>query len=662
MSNLNHVAITSPQTGNAPDLTPRREQEGQDFASLLDLVAVGSVDIDTGNGLAPQPIVAPISRSAEISTPDLPLARREIPEQSPVGEKLAERPVAKELIPLERRANPEKLEVRPTPAATTQKSDDSSTELLARQKRLRAALANQLEDINVVLSAIVQALSIKSFVAEGSVDASATIDSSVVATSLTTTSAEFSATSVSVDWLTFFTQQSSSASVQSPLAQSASFTTAFSSVNTTSPEAIQTIADDAALLKDIQQLLQNLRSALQEASAAAGDTLISQVSAYRITSSETLSVNVQYTATQQEAIPDLQLTLQDAIKSIKALVQRLAPESQDTISVQITSGATDTTLPAESAAQGGLGKLLSSLKDGIAVIRNQLTALRDENEQIFSGIRQATSASLPAPDLLSPPQEAPSIEPSSLLPTDALSIIAESAAAGIAADAEAPLTGSTPAPVTPSGSNATLTAQAVAAVAGNLQSGTDNLGGQSQQGSPQNPNASSQPAAATSSQGAIASTTPKVTPFEKALDRSTPLLVKDQIGFQVKQAVKQGTSQIHIQLDPEELGKLDIKLTVEASGKTGVHIVVETRQTLELLQRDSASLARTLADAGLNADSSSLSFNLRSGDQQQPQGQQGQAAMTYKKSQPEELALDSAPVVQALHQPISTSEGLDITI
>jgi len=137
--------------------------------------------------------------------------------------------------------------------------------------------------------------------------------------------------------------------------------------------------------------------------------------------------------------------------------------------------------------------------------------------------------------------------------------------------------------------------------------------------------------------------------------------VPEQVAFHIKTAANDGSSKITIQLDPEDLGKVDIKLSVKADGKTGIVITADNSNTLNLLQRDSQNLLRALSDAGLQADSGSLSFNLR-GDQQQG-GQQGNSQMAgnYQKAQPDE---DDDVMIQAVSRQyvLNLNDGLDITI
>lgn len=91
-------------------------------------------------------------------------------------------------------------------------------------------------------------------------------------------------------------------------------------------------------------------------------------------------------------------------------------------------------------------------------------------------------------------------------------------------------------------------------------------------------------------------------------DSSTTL---DKLGVTIATKLVEGSRHFDIRLDPPELGRVDIRLTVDDSGKTQANLVVDKPQTLQLLQRDSANLNRALSDAGLDLSNNSLNFSLR---------------------------------------------------
>lgn len=144
--------------------------------------------------------------------------------------------------------------------------------------------------------------------------------------------------------------------------------------------------------------------------------------------------------------------------------------------------------------------------------------------------------------------------------------------------------------------------------------------------------------------------------FEQLL-RQAKTPVMEQVIVNIRTA--ENKSNIKIQLEPEELGKLEIKMHVAADGKTGVSITAENKNTLDLLQRDSRGLERALADAGLRADSGSLSFNLRGGQQENNANQS--FAQSYRNPMEEEPEQVLAPVVSRSYL-VNMTDGLDLTV
>jgi flagellar hook-length control protein FliK len=79
---------------------------------------------------------------------------------------------------------------------------------------------------------------------------------------------------------------------------------------------------------------------------------------------------------------------------------------------------------------------------------------------------------------------------------------------------------------------------------------------------------------------------------------------------------KNGEKHFDIRLDPAELGRVDVKLTIDDAGKTQANLSAERPQTLELLQRDRATLERALRDAGLDLAGGGLNFSLKGQDRE----------------------------------------------
>src|SRR5262249_3849891 len=90
-----------------------------------------------------------------------------------------------------------------------------------------------------------------------------------------------------------------------------------------------------------------------------------------------------------------------------------------------------------------------------------------------------------------------------------------------------------------------------------------------------------------------------------------------------------GIKQFDIRLDPPELGRVEVRLSVDRNGKAAAELTVDRPDTLELLQRDSGTLTRALKDAGLDVSNNSLNFSLKG---QQRQGDGGGASTARMRS------------------------------
>ena len=77
-----------------------------------------------------------------------------------------------------------------------------------------------------------------------------------------------------------------------------------------------------------------------------------------------------------------------------------------------------------------------------------------------------------------------------------------------------------------------------------------------------------------------------------------------------KAAQKGEAGKIVLQLDPPELGRVEIKLEFGHDKSIKAHLVVEKPETLLMLQRDVAALERALQNAGLETDSGSLNYQM----------------------------------------------------
>lgn len=93
-----------------------------------------------------------------------------------------------------------------------------------------------------------------------------------------------------------------------------------------------------------------------------------------------------------------------------------------------------------------------------------------------------------------------------------------------------------------------------------------------------------------------------------------------QIALQIAHSQSRGIDRMSVQLHPAELGAVEIRLNFAEDGRVSALIAAERPETLDLLQRDSRTLERSLNDNGLRLDSGGLTFTLKQDQQQQDQG------------------------------------------
>jgi len=125
------------------------------------------------------------------------------------------------------------------------------------------------------------------------------------------------------------------------------------------------------------------------------------------------------------------------------------------------------------------------------------------------------------------------------------------------------------------------------------------------------------PAAVAGSQATNLSATFQVAPQHR--DSADPTAI-DKLGLAIAAKSVDGVRHFDIRLDPPELGRVQVHLAVDDSGRAQASLVVDKPQTLELLQRDAPNLGRALSDAGLYLSNNGLNFSLREQSRQSDGG------------------------------------------
>ena len=83
------------------------------------------------------------------------------------------------------------------------------------------------------------------------------------------------------------------------------------------------------------------------------------------------------------------------------------------------------------------------------------------------------------------------------------------------------------------------------------------------------------------------------------------------LAVQIAAKSQSGAKQFDIRLDPPELGRVEVRLSIDAAGKASAHLSADQPQTLDLLQKDAPALTRALREAGLDVSQDGLNFSLR---------------------------------------------------
>lgn len=89
----------------------------------------------------------------------------------------------------------------------------------------------------------------------------------------------------------------------------------------------------------------------------------------------------------------------------------------------------------------------------------------------------------------------------------------------------------------------------------------------------------------------------------------TPRPPAAQLAEPLVRAARVGVQRVEIALEPAALGRVDVRLDFAADGRMSALIMADSRQALEALRADTQTLARALADAGI--DAGGLNFGLR---------------------------------------------------
>jgi len=116
----------------------------------------------------------------------------------------------------------------------------------------------------------------------------------------------------------------------------------------------------------------------------------------------------------------------------------------------------------------------------------------------------------------------------------------------------------------------------------------------------------------------------------------------NSLAVEIAAKSQSGAKEFNIRLDPPELGRVDVRLSIDATGKAEAHMTVDQPQTLHLLQKDSETLTRALRDAGLDVSQDGLNFSLK-GQDRHGDGQNGPRGTASSLTLAATKIIDAAP-------------------
>ena len=133
-------------------------------------------------------------------------------------------------------------------------------------------------------------------------------------------------------------------------------------------------------------------------------------------------------------------------------------------------------------------------------------------------------------------------------------------------------------------------------------------------------------------------------------------------GLAVEIAVwaRSGKSRFEIRLDPADLGRIDVRIDVDRTGRVTSHLTVEKPETLSMLRHDAPQLQRALDDAGLKTGNGGLQFSLRDQSSRQEDNETGRNAQRLVISDDE--TIPAAVAGRTYGRVLGSSSGVDIRV
>lgn len=90
----------------------------------------------------------------------------------------------------------------------------------------------------------------------------------------------------------------------------------------------------------------------------------------------------------------------------------------------------------------------------------------------------------------------------------------------------------------------------------------------------------------------------------------------EQVKVNITKSAVKGVDKIEIQLKPEDLGHVHVKMQISKDGKLQAEIIASRQETLDILQKEADTLQKAFNEAGFDTDGGSFSFSFRGEEEQ----------------------------------------------
>lgn len=134
---------------------------------------------------------------------------------------------------------------------------------------------------------------------------------------------------------------------------------------------------------------------------------------------------------------------------------------------------------------------------------------------------------------------------------------------------------------------------------------------------------------------------PIVSPLEsKKITMAEKIQALSQARDALKAALEKGETHLKVQLVPDDLGKIEIKLDIDRHGLVQAMFMADHRETMEYIARYGQEFVQIFQDSGLQTDLNSMNFQSRHQQEERPQFQsQEGAALVESKPEVRRLSM-----------------------